>query len=558
MSPALAVDGRHAITLRSYQEEALAAVAMAEAEGIRRQLMVLPTGAGKTIVFASLAGRRGDRTLVLAHRDELIGQAVDKMRLVWPDADIGIVKAERNECWAQDVVVASVQSLSPQRIARLGAFGLVIVDEAHHATARTYARILDGLGCGPDANQRSAGGPLLLGVTATPDRADGKGLNESFEKIVYAKDILWMIRAGYLADIRAVEVQLADLHLADITVRQGDYAEGELGQAMTKANAPRHILKAWREHASDRRTLIFMPTVANAQEVAAEFVAGGIRAAAVAGSDPLEERRRKMAAFSSGALQVLVNCQVATEGFDCPAISCVVMGRPTKSRGLFTQMVGRGTRPYPGKDDLLVLDVVGDASSLDLCSVPSLFGLTRKQMRLRKATDAVADKEAEEARKAEELRLMAQVPVVRDANLVARDVDLFKRVKDQGRVAWGAMRGGSFAVSIAKTSVVLDHVGDDLFSVLVVDSAGKTEALMERVPLPLAQGIAEDHIRRKVSAALVNKEAAWRSRAPSPKQLDAAKRMRIAVDPSWNAGQVSDAFNARLAEFRRRKAKATG
>lgn len=553
MSPALAIDGRHTIALRDYQEEALEAVAAAEEQGVRRQLMVLPTGSGKTIVFASLAARRGDRTLVLAHRDELIAQAVDKIRLVWPDADIGVVKAERNEAWAQDVVVASVQSLSPARVARLGRFGLVVADEAHHCSAKSWTRILNDLGCGPDVNSRTPDGPLLLGVTATPDRADGKGLNETFDRIVYAKDILWMIRAGYLADIRAKEIELAELHLEDVTVRQGDYAEGELGAAMTKANAPRHILKAWRQHASDRRTLVFMPTVANAQEVAAEFLAGGVRAVAVAGSDPIDERRRKMADFSAGRVQVLVNCMIASEGYDNPAVDCIVMGRPTKSRALFSQCIGRGLRPFPGKDDLLVLDVVGDSSSLDLCSVPSLFGLTKRQMRERPATQAVADKEAAEA---EQARLMAVRPTVPDARLVARDVELFKRARELGKVAWAPV-GGGYAVSAGRASVILEAKGDDLFSVLVVTGGkgGATEVLMDRVPLTLAQGIAEDHIRRKVAPALVNKEAAWRSRKPTVKAIDAAKRMGITVDPDWSAGRLSQAIDARLAQLRRRSSK---
>jgi superfamily II DNA or RNA helicase len=561
MSPALALDGHHKLSLRDYQVECLDAIDVAAERGIRRQLVVLPTGAGKTACFCALAARHGNRTLILAHRDELIGQAAEKVRLWWPDADVGIVKAERNETWAQDVIVASVQSLSPARLARLGQFGLVVVDEAHHCGAPSYARILNGLGCGPDEQSRSAGAPLLLGVTATPDRADGKGLDETFEEIVYARDILWGIRAGYLADVKCREVKVANLDLSKVKVRHGDYADGELGQALTAANAPRHIVRAWKEHASDRLTLVFMPTVANAHEVAAEFAANGIRSACVTGSDPLEDRRRVLRAFAEGRVQVLVNCAVLLEGYDNPAISCVVQGRPTKSRGLLSQMIGRGTRPYPGKENLLVLDVVGATESLSLCSVPSLFGVPKSHMVGKSALRAVSDVEA--AAVAEMARSAAR-PTTPDVRLVARDVELFRQVKAQGRVAWAPVRGGGYAVSLGRASIVLDPIGPDLYNVVVFDSKGKAERLMERVPLTLAQGIAEDHIRKVApgSGALVNKEAAWRGRAPSPKQLDAALRLKITVPmdgsgrPLWSAGEVSLAINARLAEFRKRKVKA--
>ena len=559
--PALALAGSTTLRLREYQQECIEAIEAAEGRGVRRQLVVLPTGSGKTAVFCAEAARRGSRTLILAHRDELIGQAAEKVRLWWPDADIGIVKAERNETWAQDVVVASVQSLSPARLARLGEFGLVVVDEAHHCSARSYGRILDGLGCGPDEQSRRADAPLLLGVTATPDRADGKGLIDIFDEIVYARDILWGIRAGYLADVKCREVKVANLDLSKVTVRQGDYAEGELGAALTAANAPRHIVRAWKEHATDRLTLVFMPTVANASEVAAEFAANGIRSACVTGADPLEDRRRALRAFADGRIQVMVNCAVLLEGYDNPAISCVVQGRPTKSRGLLSQMIGRGTRPFPGKDDLLVLDVVGATENLSLVSVPSLFGVPKSHMVAKSALRAVADVEA--AAEAEAARSAAR-PTAPDARLVARDVELFRQVKEQGKVAWAPVRGGGYAVSLGRSSIVLDPRGEDLYTVVVFDSKGKASQLMDRVPLSLAQGIAEDHIRKTNpgSSALVNKAAAWRGRAPSPRQLDAAARLKITVPmdehgrPLWSAGEVSLALNARLAEIYKRRAKA--
>src|SRR5690606_22996282 len=228
------------VTLRPYQADALDRVAAAEARGVRRQLLVAATGLGKTVMFSALAERRGGRTLILAHRDELVAQAAAKVSEVWPDASVGVVKAERDEVHA-DVVVASVQTLArPARLERLCAtyedrrlllgaaapFGLVVIDEAHHAAAETYGRIITRLRAGdPD-------GPLLLGVTATPDRGDGQGLDGVFDEVVATYDVLWGIRSGYLADLRGIAVTLDGLDLSSVKVSRGDFQAGDAGRAL--------------------------------------------------------------------------------------------------------------------------------------------------------------------------------------------------------------------------------------------------------------------------------------------------------------------------------------
>lgn len=335
-----------------------------------------------TVVFCALAERRGGRTLILAHRDELISQAEAKVREVWPEADVGVVKAERNEVRAQ-VVVASVQTLArARRLEQLAApyedpgifspalapFDLVVVDEAHHSAADSYRAILDRLragqpGCplaaeGVDHDHEriatpeevSAGcelgitfdpcpgpaaGPLLLGVTATPDRGDGKGLDDLFDEVTFAYDILWGIRSDYLADLRGVRVSVDTLDMSGVKVRRGDYDQGQTGRAMEEAQAERFVVKAWQEHAADRQTLVFTPTVEVARLVAEEFRHAGVRAEHVHGGTPLDERRSILRRYSEGDLQVIANCAVLTEGYDEPRTDCIVVARPTKSRALY-------------------------------------------------------------------------------------------------------------------------------------------------------------------------------------------------------------------------------
>ncbi len=544
MTPALDLVGStQKLALRPYQHDTLAASEAAEARGCRRQLWVLATGLGKTVCFVALAAKRGDRTLIIAHRDELISQAANKARLWWPDADIGIVKAERNDVGAQDIIVASVQSLTPARMARLGRFGLVIVDEAHHATSASYTRVLTTLRAGEDD------GPLLIGVTATPQRADGKGLSEHFSEIVANYPILWGIENGYLVDLKCKEVKLANLRLEDVKTSHGDYADGALGAAMADAQAPWHIVKAWKELAAGRPTASFHPTIEAAKSQAAEFMAQGVRSACVSGV-ALEDRRRILSDLGNGRIQVVTNAMVLTEGWDFPALSCVIMARPTKSSSLYTQVIGRGLRPYPGKDDCLVIDVAGASEKVNLCSVPSLFGVPKAKMeRGRTVTQAAAEVAAEKPKKKAGPRTTGDV--------VTRDVDLFKQhgVKP-GRVAWGKTRTGAFAASAGKTSVVMEPSEiAGAWRVVTISEKGDRAVVMDNVPLGLATGIAEDQVRRHGDAKLTDRKAKWRKDAPTDQQKAFAQKLGIGIPPTATKGDVSAMIDARMAEIRASKAR---
>jgi ATP-dependent helicase IRC3 len=517
------------LELRPYQSECLTAIEEAESRSIKRPLVALPTGTGKTIIFSHLIAERPGRSLVLAHRDELISQAAEKMSLVAPMRDLGIVKAERDEHDAP-TVLASVQTLArPNRLGRVTAdFQTIVVDEAHHAAAETYQRILEHLGMG------AIGGPLVTGFTATPERSDKLMLGNTFDEIVYQRSILDMIYEGYLCDLRAVQVML-ETDFDALRTHHGDFAERDLEASLLAANAPQHVLEAWQEHASDRKTLIFTPTVATAHEMAHAFKEAGIQAEALDGSTPLDERRAMLKLFHSGDIQVLVNCAVLTEGFDEPSVGCIVIARPTTSRPLYIQMIGRGTRIYPGKPDCLILDVVGASSRHELQTASSLFKIELEPDKT--LTEALDEREQQQA-----LRMQQEA-----GQLTSRMVDLFARRP----MNWVQTRSGIWVLSLTQEHGMIRLVQrpDDTWCVLQSRKGQPPVTLGQGLPLTYAQGRAEDFVRSLGLSRLVSADAQWRARPPSESQLSLLRRLGIGVPAALTKGTASDLITAEVGDW---------
>ena len=266
-------------------------------------------------------------------------------------------------------MVASVQTLSRRaRLARLVPdFRTIVIDEAHHAPAPSYRRILT------HCRAWQPDGPLVVGVTATPARGDGQSLQQVFDGIVYQRSLVEMMQAGYLVDLRAIQVLLqADFDA--LRTQRGDFVEADLETLLLAANAPAQVLAAFQAHAADRKALLFTPTVATAYAMAATFCAAGIAAEALDATTPLATRRAILQRLHTGATRVVANCAVLTEGFDEPSVDCIIVARPTQSLPLYQQMLGRGTRTYPGKTDCLLLDVVGVSTQHTLHTAATLFG----------------------------------------------------------------------------------------------------------------------------------------------------------------------------------------
>jgi superfamily II DNA or RNA helicase len=343
--------------LRPYQQQARDRIHAEWDAGHTRTLLVLPTGTGKTIVFASVAAdqvRAGDRVLILAHRGELLEQAADKLQ-----RSTGLVSAvEKAESTCLDswfrVVVGSVQTL--QRTARLELFprdyfGTIIIDEAHHAITDGYRRILDYFG---DAK--------VLGVTATPDRGDMRNLGEVFDSLAFEYKLTDAIKEGYLCKIMAQTIPL-QLDITSVTMSGGDYAVGDLGTALDPYLE--QIAAEMARRCKSRKTVVFLPLIKTSQKFRDLLNTYGFRAAEVNGQS--DDRRQVLADFDAGKYNVLCNSMLLTEGWDCPSVDCVVVLRPTKVRSLYSQMVGRGTRLSPGKTDLLLLDFLWMTDKHELC-----------------------------------------------------------------------------------------------------------------------------------------------------------------------------------------------
>ena len=527
------------LTLRRYQLDAVEAVLGAVSRGLRRVVLSHATGLGKTLVAADIIRRRPGRALFLAHREELLQQALDKLRLICPEARLGLVRAGSDDVGA-DVIVASVPTLArPARLARVleaGAFQTVVVDEAHHGTAATYRAVLEGVGAfGEDA-------PLVVGLSATPYRSSGEPLSEIFEEVSHEMDVLAGIRGGFLVDVRAKRVEL-DVDFG-FHVRQGDYALREVEDALRQGDAPEVVARACQEHAPGRKGLVFTPTIALAHETAAALQGAGIAAEALSGETPAEARRAILRRLRSGETRAVCNAAVLTEGFDEPTVDLIVVARPTRSKGLFTQMVGRGTRTHPGKTDLLVLDLVGATNRLDLVTTASLFDVPAE------ALDGGSVLEAIEAQ--ERAAIAADRVETEAASLRAQTVDLFAR----RRLAW-TETAGVYSLSLSRGTVLLVCEVDDadLWRVVEVRRAKRpgqqwavdeVRTLAEGLPLPYAQGVGEDHVRAKGALQLNDRAAPWREQPASP-----AQRGRLVKWGLWrqdiNKGDASDLIGARVA-----------
>lgn len=343
--------------LRPYQQEAREAIQKEWSDGRKKTLLVLPTGCGKTIVFSKVIEdrvRMGERVLVLAHRGELLDQASDKLQKS-TGLKTATEKAEKTSLGSFfRVVVGSVQTLQQEK--RLSKFppdffDTIVVDEAHHCISNGYQRVLKHF---EEAS--------VLGVTATPDRGDMKNLGSYFESLAYEYTLPKAIKEGYLSPIKALTIPLK-LDLSAVKQQAGDFSSRDLGTALDPylENIADEMIK----HCSNRKTVVFLPLVKTSQKFKAILNERGFKAAEVNGSS--QDRAEILEDFENDKYNVLCNSMLLTEGWDCPSVDCIIVLRPTKVRSLYSQMVGRGTRLYEGKEELLLLDFLWHTERHELC-----------------------------------------------------------------------------------------------------------------------------------------------------------------------------------------------
>ncbi|MBO5179300.1 MAG: DEAD/DEAH box helicase [Clostridia bacterium] len=334
------------IELRDYQKQVLEII---DNLSPGSYLIQMATGLGKTATFANI--KRKGRVLVLAHREELVTQPVK-----YYDCPIGVEMASRKSN-GEPVVIASVQSLL-HRLDKFKPddFDMIITDEAHHAAAKSYKTIY------------SYFKPRLhLGFTATPNRGDSVRLDDVFQEIIFEKDIKWAIQNKYLTDIECLRINIG-YDISKVAKRMGDFAVGELEEALNTEVINKAIGEVYKEHAKGQ-TLIFATSVKHAEDIAKEIPG------AVAVTADTKNRSELIEKFTTRQIPCLVNCMIFTEGTDMPLVETVIIARPTSNSALYTQMVGRGLRLYPGKAKLRLIDLVGTTGKANLCTAPSLIGI---------------------------------------------------------------------------------------------------------------------------------------------------------------------------------------
>jgi superfamily II DNA or RNA helicase len=518
------------VRARSYQQQLIdGAIALWRA-GHRRIAAVLATGGGKTIVFSHLAemALRAERpVLVLAHRTELLDQAIDKLTQVAPHRRIGRMDGTTKQ-YRAEVVVGSVQTCSTDAslaLLRMRQWGLIVVDETHHVAATTYLKVLRALGAYDDS------GPLVLGVTATLGRTDGQALGQIFEAVVEPRigliDLIRHPEGPFLVPPRGIRIKIDDLNLDRVRRTAGDFNGRALGAAMSEAMAPKRIIEAWQEHAAGRPTLAFLPSVALSQEQAQAFRDAGISAIHLDGTTPKGDaqnpapgtRRWAIAEYMAGRITVLCNVDLFTEGTDLPLTSCVILGSPTSSTGKYQQQVGRGLRLHPGKSNCVVLDACGSTGRHKLATMASLDGADSPEDTpddlLMYEIDETQEEDFEEEEKAPREVTYA------DGDLTHELVDLF----GASHTAWLRTRGGRWFVPAGAFGFLfLRPLPGDRYDLVGVTPGGEMHGFRHDMEIGYAMA-AGDEIVAANPIWQANRNAAWRSERRDARVIERASAL---------------------------------
>ncbi|QNL30173.1 DNA helicase [Gordonia phage Mariokart] len=536
-------------TLRPYQAEAVAAVQADWAAGTNRVGVVLPTGAGKSTVIAQLAAvayHLNLRVLMMAHRGELLDQMLDAVRAVdptIPEDDLGTVRAEHDDHHAA-IVAATLQTLAnARRRHALGRRDVILWDEVHHAGAAGYhATFADLDGYGDNS--------FMCGFTATMYREPGKGhgLGEVIEKISYEKDLRWAIDEGFLVRPRGLTVRIAQLNaLNDVRTVAGDFQNNELAEVMEAATE--YVVDAITTHAADRRMIIFAASVDAVWMLADALAAAGIAAEGVTGQLTLDERQPVYSRFRSGETRALVTVMVLTEGADFPMCDCVVLARPTRSKNLYSQMVGRALRLWEGKDDALVLDLAGSSRVMRLVNLSHLDTGSDIQ---------VVDEDGE---------LIEDDPL----DYVDEDGDPVPKMVRQGPVEltsidlltgddtlWLETPKGIPFIPLRDNLVVFIWPDDTRENWAVghintrTGAGGWAEIVAPEepmvMPLPAALEAAEEYVVEEMDQALPGRNVSWRrNQPPSDAQLRVARRLHVVGAEQMTKARLSDEISVGFA-----------
>lgn len=530
--------------LRSYQQEALDAMLKAESSGVAKQLVVLPTGAGKTVLFAHLPIVRKDSLpmLVLAHRAELLNQAKAKIESMNPNLSVAIEKAE-NKAGKVDVVVASVQTLGRGNSNRIEGFDqeyfkTIIIDEAHHAAASSYQKILTYFKS-----------DYVLGVTATPQRSDSVRLVDTFDEIVYYKSIEDLINEGWLCPLIGYRVK-TDTDISDVEITNGDYRQEQLAEAIDNPNRNTCIVNAFLDLAGTKKTVVFAANIAHARNLAASFAAQTrAQVRVVLGETPDEEREQILKDFKSGAVQVIINVGVLTEGFDEPSIEAIILARPTRSTLLYTQIVGRGTRLNEGKPNCMIIDIADATKGKKPVSLPTLLGLPPD-------FDLQGQSFTDVAKEFDKLKdfcpgMATQVLNPEDIKNSYKEINLFMppppnpAVIEYSKFVWAEIGVNHFQLNLSSTDSM--QIYNDALGRWVAQIKQRSGEKYLYTPIGHAATLrtvfarTDEWIRknRPMSLTLIDGDALWRKDSPTDKQIKLLRRIGVPITSEITKGMAS-------------------
>lgn len=529
------------VSLRPYQKEALESIQSFRKKNINKQLIVLPTGSGKTVIFSHLPKLDSSLLpmLVIAHRSELLQQAKQKIKDYNPELTVEIEQAEK-KAGKVDVVIASVQTLGRADSERINTFSKnyfksIIVDEAHHAAAPTYRRIIDHYEH-----------EYLLGVTATPQRGDSTRLIDVFQEIVYYKTIQDLIEQGWLARLKGYRVT-TNVDLTNVEVTEGDFIQSQLEDAVNNSYRNKLVVDTYINICPNKKTIVFAAGVDHAAKLVKEFRRNNVQAELIVGDTPDQERSDILQKFKNGSISVLVNVGVLTEGFDEPSVEVILLARPTKSNLLYTQIVGRGTRLYDGKTHCIVIDICDVTKGKKPLGLPTLLGLPPDfDLQGRDLLEVAEDyKKLEERSPQRALKCFKPEDVV--VNM--KEVDLFmpippsEVVMQYSKLVWSELSENTYRLSInndESLTIQQDTLGR--WYVEYFNYSNRHRQNLGYVPdMRMAFAASDSWIQDNRSSALtlLDSSAAWRSDAPTPSQIKALKRLGIAVTPEMTKGFVS-------------------
>jgi len=529
------------LQLRPYQQEALNSIVSFADKGIVRQLVVLPTGSGKTVIFSHLPQfkQKSLPMLVLAHREELLHQAKDK--IAWSNPDISIeIEQGDNHAGYSDVVIASVPTLGRSQSTRIEKysrdyFKSIIIDEAHHAAAPSYRRIIDYFS--PE---------FILGVTATPQRSDNVRLTDIFHEIVYYKTIQDLIEDGYLSPLIGYRVQ-TQTDISGVETNDGDYVQSQLQDVIDNPNRNATIVAAYNDLVPNAKAIVFAAGIQHANNLALSFGQAKIATEVILGDTDSDARRDILARFASGQTRVLINVGVLTEGFDEPSVEAILLARPTRSTLLYTQIVGRGTRIYEGKPHCAILDFADTTRGKKPIGLPSLLGLPPDfDLQGQSLTDvATKYKELEDYCPGEAVRVLYP----NDIELAYKRIDLFmppppnEFVQQYSKFVWAEVAENDYHLGVDNYNSLRIYI--DTLGRWTVEHRLRNSHELKVTLLGHPEDMRDAFVRsdkwimKRFDTKLINSDAAWRSDGPTDAQRKLLKRIGVPITSDMTKGTAS-------------------